>query len=70
MEPLIAFLRPLKNLPQPIWHRRRAGVRRFPKTRRSLHLAIPMLRPNPIGLAQTRRPGKHRLAEFHADGVT
>ena len=39
------------------------------KRSRFCYLAIPMLCPDTVGVAQPRRPGKHRLAKVDADRV-
>src|SRR5581483_5833327 len=32
--------------------------------------SVPVLRPDTIGFAQSRRPGKHGVAKVHADRIT
>src|SRR6266571_6891542 len=70
------FIQPLVTLPaalislsqalryltvhRPIWSKRG----------RPCHLRVPILRPDAVGVAQARRPGKHRFAKLDTDGIT
>src|SRR5471032_2100132 len=51
------------NRAQTFRNRLRFSRRRLAKTGRGRDFAIPMFRPDAVRLAQTRRPGKHRVHE-------
>src|SRR6516225_1898816 len=66
IKPLVAFTASFVNFAEGLRHLFIPWAMGL-KRRRLCHFAIPIFCPDSIGLAQSRRPGQHRLAKFNAE---
>src|SRR4030095_5606461 len=66
VKPFIVFAAALVNFEQMPRHFIRSRTIRLERSR-SCYFAVPILRPDSVGVAESRRPGNHRFAKLDTD---